>query len=127
MKRSQPMERKPFPRNKKKASTMAERAHMGLVADLGCIVCRNNGRGFVPAQVHHMKVNPLSGLHVGIGQRASHYHVLPLCPDHHLATSPVGYHHSTTSFVAANGTEIELYRQVCKLLSSAGYSAPNQL
>ena len=34
-------------------TTIAERAHMGRVAELGCAVCRMLGYGPTPAEVHH--------------------------------------------------------------------------
>jgi hypothetical protein len=101
----------------KKAPTVAERAHMGRVAELGCIVCRKDGRPGVSAQVHHMKVNPLTGLHLGLGQRSSHYHTIPLCPFHHgPGNGGGGYHDNPRTFTLQHGTEIELFRWVCQLL-----------
>ena len=44
---------------------------MGKVAELGCCICQRE------AEVHHITTG------VGMGQRASHYQVFPLCPDHH--------------------------------------------
>ena len=91
-------------------------AHMGRVAELGCIVCSNIGHGFRPAEVHHLKVNPLSGLHLGMGQRASHKHTIPLCTAHHRGDMGTGYHGGPHEFGRKFGTELELYRQVCELL-----------
>jgi hypothetical protein len=34
--------------------TKEERAWMDSITRLGCIVCRIQGRGFVPAAVHHL-------------------------------------------------------------------------
>lgn len=102
------MKHSPIKRRGPKAPTMAEKAHMGRVAALGCLVCER------PAEIHHMKVNPLSGLHLGLGQRASHYHVLPLCPQHHGPDKGGGgYHDNPRDFIEQHGTEIELYRKVC--------------
>jgi hypothetical protein len=58
-------------------TTLAERRHMGAVAGLGCIVCRRLGYNDTPAELHH----PRTGL--GMSQRAKHFNVLPLCPEHH--------------------------------------------
>ena len=93
-----------------------DRAHMAKVAGLGCVVCRNLGHGHRVAEVHHLKINPLSGLHLGLGQRASHKHTIPLCPSHHKGPFGVGYHGGPHEFGRKFGTELELYRQVCELL-----------
>lgn len=101
---------------KNRTPSASELKYMCRVALLGCVVCRNEGLGFVPPQIHHLRVNPLTGLHYGMGQRAPHNHVIPLCEAHHLATSPVGYHAHPRGWAERFGTEIELYRQVCQLL-----------
>ncbi len=110
----------------RKNCNASDRAHMDRVAEIGCIVCYNLGRGYVPAEIHHLKVNPLSGLHLGLGQRASHKHTIPLCLDHHRGPFGTGYHGGPWEFANRYGTEIELYRQVCRMLMAAGYDAPDQ-
>ena len=55
-------------------ATKAERDHMGAVAALGCVVCRNLGFVDSPAEIHHVRTGQ------GMGQRASNYEVIPLCP-----------------------------------------------
>ena len=57
-------------------ATKDERDHMGRVADLCCVVCRNEGLGNTPAMVHHIGNGTM-------GKRASNYEVIPLCPAHH--------------------------------------------
>jgi hypothetical protein len=47
---------------------------MGRVAEIGCVVCRRLGRGWVPAQVHH--IAEASGLR-------SDFCVAGLCLEHH--------------------------------------------
>ena len=47
---------------------------MGLVAQLGCVVCKRMGTPDVPAHVHH--VAEASG-------KRSDFAVAPLCPAHH--------------------------------------------
>jgi hypothetical protein len=77
MKRSN-MKRSTKPmRASRSASTAAERAHMGRVAALGCILCSEClGYQDTPAIVHHLRT--------GQGKmRASHYDTMPLCPIHH--------------------------------------------
>lgn len=64
-------------------TTIAEKRHMGRVAQLGCAVCFRLGLGETPAELHH----PRSG--VGMGQRAKHASVIPLCPEHHRGKTGV--------------------------------------
>ena len=91
-----------------------ERAHMSKVASLGCIVCRRIHGDHDPAQVelHH----PRSG--VGMGQRASHLDVLPLCVLHHRGN--LGVHGlGTKGFPKYWGfTEQELLADVNKMLDN---------
>jgi len=58
-------------------TTVAEKKYMSKVAGIGCILCKRIGYEGTPAELHH----PRRG--TGMGQRASHYDVLPLCPEHH--------------------------------------------
>lgn len=64
-------------------TTLAEKKHMGRVAELGCAVCRRMGYPGTPAELHH----PRSG--VGMGKRSSHFDVLPLCVEHHRGKTGV--------------------------------------
>ena len=84
----------------KKRATREERVHMGLVAELGCIICRR------PAEVHHV---------AGHGVRASHYETIPLCPDHHRNTNDC-VHAGRRTFEARYGTERELLAKTLTLL-----------
>ena len=59
-----------------KRPNAAERAYMGRVADLGCVVCQQ------PAQVHH-----LTG--AGMGLRAAHSEIIPLCMNHHTGNEGI--------------------------------------
>lgn len=102
-------------------SNKAEREHMGRVAALCCIVCRNENLGDTPAGIHHIRA--------GQGhKRASDYDTLPLCPCHHqdgdgTATyaGEIAYHHSPEEFERRYGTELELLEQVYREL---GYERP---
>ncbi|MBL8474409.1 MAG: hypothetical protein JNM98_21655 [Rhodocyclaceae bacterium] len=58
-------------------ATAKEKAHMGRVAALGCVLCDHLGLGASPAQVHHIREGQ------GASQRASNFLTVPLCPDHH--------------------------------------------
>lgn len=58
-------------------SSAASKRHMGDVAALGCILCRNQGNPWTPAQVHHIREG------VGASQRQSDFLTVPLCLEHH--------------------------------------------
>ncbi len=94
----------------KKAATKAEREHMATVAGLGCIACHNMGIPDSPAEIHHIR----SGM--GMGQRNSHWDVIPLCFHHHSAQGEDGFHKHPKTFQARHGTETELKRQVDDML-----------
>lgn len=95
----------------KKSPTKAERAHMSKVADLGCIVCINEGYPDSPAAIHHITTG------IGMGQRASNYDVLPLCGHHHQCGGlGVAIHASKSTFETAYGTELQLLEQVRGML-----------
>jgi len=84
---------------------------MAQVAALGCIVCRNNGYGLSPAQLHH----PRHGK--GMSQRGSNMDVIPLCPTHHQHGGyGVAIHSGQKTWEDRFGTEMKLLEQVRKLL-----------
>lgn len=58
-------------------SSAAGKKHMGMVADLGCCICRRFGYGKTPAHVHHIRTG------IGMGRRASDFETIPLCLEHH--------------------------------------------
>ena len=91
----------------------AEREYMGRVAELCCIACKRIGYSDTPAEVHHVRFN------VGMGQRASNYDTIPLCPHHHRHGSDA-IHRSKKSFEESYGTEQELLAEVQYAL---GYKA----
>ena len=57
--------------------TKDEKQHLDKVAAIGCVLCHLQGTPGTPAEIHH----PRKG--TGMGQRASHYDAIPLCPEHH--------------------------------------------
>ena len=57
--------------------TAEEKKHLSKVAAIGCVLCHLQGTPGTPAEIHH----PRKG--TGMGQRASHYDAIPLCPEHH--------------------------------------------
>jgi hypothetical protein len=89
-----------------------EKRHMQAVAELGCIACRKIGHYGTPAELHHIRET------AGVGQRSSHYEVIPLCYHHHRGVSKLvpSVHMSRKAFVDAYGTEKELLDEVMALL-----------
>jgi len=81
-----------------------ESDYMGKVAELGCIICRNNGDGKTPACVHHC--------FFGAGKRENHYLVLPLCPVHHQTGGQgVAIHADDKAWYSLYGSEQKLLNQ----------------
>ena len=72
---SLPVAEQPKPKAKRTRATELERQHMGLVAELGCLLCSS------PAEVHHIREGQ------GMSQRASNWLTVPLCPEHHRGSS----------------------------------------
>lgn len=82
-----------------------ERQHLSKVAAFGCIACYRQGTPGTPCEIHH----PRAG--TGIGQKASHYDAIGLCPPHHRGTAGLSIpsiHGSKNAFIAEFGTEAEL-------------------
>lgn len=91
--------------------TKAEREHLDRLQYLGCIVCRNEGYGYTPPAIHHLR----SG--AGMSQRGSHFEAIPLCPTHHNnGGHGVALHAGQKTWEAKFGTERELLAQVRGLL-----------
>tara|TARA_X000001382_G_scaffold130902_1_gene127718 strand:+ start:1253 stop:1552 length:300 start_codon:yes stop_codon:yes gene_type:complete len=88
-----------------------EKQHMDAVSQLGCIVCRNMGMGYVPCEIHHIN---------GKTKKDAHLQILPLCFEHHRRgeNNPiyVSRHPYKAEFVKRYGKELELLEQVNKLL-----------
>jgi hypothetical protein len=90
-----------------KRPTKKEREHLSRVKELGCLICNR------PAEIHHLRTGQ------GMGQRASHYNTIPLCPEHHRTGGyGVAIHAGQKTFEAQNGTEIELLRLTLEKLAS---------
>ena len=93
-------------------TTKAERDHMGAVASLGCVVCRNLGFGATPAEVHHIGNGAL-------GKKASNFETIGLCPTHHRnGGHGVAVHAGRKAFEANFGTERELLEQTRRELDA---------
>ncbi|ELN2576681.1 DUF968 domain-containing protein [Enterobacter kobei] len=98
-----------------KSKTKAEKLHLSRVAALACIVCRNEGLGESPAVIHHVRTGQ------GIGQRASHFHTIPLCPAHHQFHGVgVSYHDCPKTWEKLHGSEKELLAQTHRELGIEG-------
>ncbi|MDR2365851.1 MAG: Ref family protein [Zoogloeaceae bacterium] len=61
----------------------AAKRHLSRVAALGCVLCRHLGLGMTPAEIHHIREGQ------GMGQRASDFLTIPLCPEHHRGASGI--------------------------------------
>lgn len=91
-------------------TTLAEKKHLGRVAELGCAVCRRMGYPGTPAEIHHLRAG------TGAGRRSSHMDVLPLCVEHHRGKTGI-HGMGTKAFVRHYGiTEQELIDEVYQLL-----------
>lgn len=95
----------------KKPMTVAEKQHVSRVVALGCVA---NHCGCA-AEAHH----PRRGM--GMGQRASHMDVIPLCPQHHRTGGfGVAIHMGQRTWEKKFGSEAELLELVRSRLL-AGY------
>ncbi|MFN4148458.1 MAG: Ref family recombination enhancement nuclease [Rhodocyclaceae bacterium] len=97
------------------SKTAAERGYLQRAAALGCALCRHLGLGATPAELHH----PREG--TGMGRRAAHTDVIPLCPEHHRGRS--GIHGlGRRAFERTYGvTERELVEATRALVSASTY------
>jgi len=85
--------------------TKAEKLHLNKVAAAGCIACFKQGTPGTFGEIHH----PRAG--TGMGQKASHFDAICLCPAHHRGTAGLAVpsiHGSKNAFIEAFGTEAEL-------------------
>lgn len=90
--------------------TNEEQRYLGLVARLGCAICRRLGFPDTPAEVHHRRTG------TGAGRRASHYNVIPLCPFHHRGDDGI-HGMGRRAWEAGFGvTELELIEETALLV-----------
>lgn len=105
-------------RRAKKKATPSEQDHMSKVSELGCIVCRHLGIKKA-ASLHHVRTGYRTG------QRASHWEVLPLCPEHHQhGAMGVAFHAGPRTWMAKFGTEIALLAEVYTLIAVDFHTLP---
>jgi len=93
----------------KKAATAAEKRHMSAVAEHGCIVCRREFNQYTPACLHHPRFD------AGMGQRAPHSDVIPLCFTHHQGKEGIHVIGRKT-WEYRYGTERELLKQTQEMM-----------
>lgn len=94
------------------APTKAEREWMASITALGCIVCYLQGRGHVPAAVHHIKQG---------NRRLGHLFTIGLCDPGHHQNAPAGSgqisrHPDKARFEAEYGTEMQLLEETKRAL-----------
>ncbi|EPK3183987.1 TPA: hypothetical protein NKO55_000282 [Enterobacter asburiae] len=90
----------------------ADRIHLQKVANLGCVVCRNLGFGYSPAEIHHLRRG------CGAGQRSAHKRSIPLCPPHHRTGGyGVAIHAGQRKWEENYGSEEALLEQVNRELA----------
>jgi len=82
--------------------------------DIGCVVCLNQGRGWVAPEIHHLKGSPWSGM----GMRADDCYTIPLCPGHHRhgGQGEIGFHQSPAEFRERYGSQADLYAQIEEII-----------
>lgn len=85
--------------------TVEDMRHLEAVAALGCLLCS------APAEIHHVRAGQ------GMGQRAPHDRVLPLCRCHHREGGfGVAFHAGTREWQRRYGSEADLLVMVEILL-----------
>lgn len=94
-----------------RTKTKKEKQHMDKVARLGCIICRKEGNPLVAAELHHIREM------TGMGRRASHLEVIPLCPRHHRIGKE-SFHYSSRNFSKKWGSQRDLLNETLQLLES---------
>ena len=98
-----------------RSKTKAERIHMDKVANLGCLICRKEGNLYSPAELHHIRDVTL----VGLGQRAKHTEIIPLCVFHHRIGKE-SFHDNSRAFSKKWGSQRELLKETLDLLVNDG-------
>ena len=98
-----------------RSKTKAERIHMERVANLGCLICRKEGNLYSPAELHHIRDVTLTGL----GQRAKHTEIIPLCVAHHRIGKE-SFHNNSRAFSKKWGSQRELLKETLDLLVNDG-------
>ena len=88
-------------------TTLKEKKHMSLVAELGCAVCRRMGYAGTPAELHHIRRGGVRSLSPVIG----------LCPYHHRGSNTSIHGMGRKQFeIVYQITEEELLEQTKRLI-----------
>jgi hypothetical protein len=89
-----------------------EKNHYAKLAQLGCIVCKNEGWGYSEPEIHHMRS--------GQGRKKAHWSLAyPLCPNHHRNGGyGIAFHAGPRAFQDKFGTEAELLHQTLTILEA---------
>lgn len=88
-----------------KHQTKAEKAHVGKVAELGCVACFvQAGVWGTPGEIHHIREG------VGAAQRSGWGEVICLCTNHHRnsGNGKIAIHSGKRSFTDMYGSELFL-------------------
>jgi hypothetical protein len=87
-----------------------EKRHYDKLAQLGCIVCRREGWGYSPPEIHHMRS--------GQGHKRAHWSLAyPLCANHHRNGGyGIAFHAGAKEFEKKFGTEAELLAETLNLI-----------
>lgn len=97
---------------KGRSPSALEKKWMDDVRSLGCIVCRKEGKGYTPAEIHHISGKTKAG---------AHFHVIPLCYYHHRQGSDISQftsrHPFKKRFEERYGPEVELMFEVEELVN----------
>jgi hypothetical protein len=80
-------------------STAKEKRHMGRVAALGCLICKQ------PANVHHIRTERIK----------NHFLTIPLCREHHQGDFSI--HMDKRQFENIYGSELYLLANTIEQLS----------
>ena len=91
------------------------KARFDALTEIGCIVCRNQGYGWTPPEIHHLKGTPWSAM----GMRASDEHTIPLCAAHHRYghQREIGFHQSPSEWREKYGSQADLLYQVDEMIN----------
>lgn len=68
------------------APTLEQQRRQDAIREVGCVACWMDGRGRMPAEVHHLTLGGRHG-----APQLGHERVLGLCPWHHRGRPPDGY------------------------------------
>lgn len=104
---------------KGRTPSAAQRRYHSLLAALGCIACRKEGRFNDQVSIHHVD---------GRTKPSAHWQVLPLCGPHHQDDgTAIAVHPWKRRFELAYGTQEALIRECVLTLLDAGHELPDEL